>query len=329
MEILTLLNNNAIDIGGSGTNQGLLLAKALGGDILIPTQVLSDNSYVKADHDGTEIYYPSKSYTELIRDLNPDVLLIHYMELGLLNEIKNIKKFCKVVTITHENLFDLFLTDMKRQYLPYFLQFLDNSDLVICLSKNQQELLSNIVNTKLRVIPPAIEFDRYRNIEATAPNNDFIMGGRLVQIKQHVTPFIAMKEIIKKYPDAFLKVYEEGIMKHTYEEFILHQNLEQHIGLFGLVSHNQFISAMCISKALVVSSLNENNSVTCLEAQALGVPIIWENPFSPKDFSTKMLDVLDNYKKYKDIAESKRDAMKEYDIINITKKFKSTLNEVL
>lgn len=329
MELLTVLNNDAIDVGGSGTNQALLLAKALNSKLLVPGKVLSDGSYVKSTHEGTEIYYPSKSYTEIIRDINPDVLLVHFMDLGMLNEIENIRNICRVVTIAHENFFDLFLTDMKRHVVPYFIRFLQNSDLVICLSDAQQELLSNVVNTRLRMIPPAIEFDLYRNIEATAPNNDFITGGRLVQIKQHITPFVAMKEVIKKYPDAFLKVYEDGFMKPTYEEFILHQNLVQHIGLFGLVPHNQFISDMCISKALVMSSLNENNPVACMEAQALGIPIIWENPFSPRDFSDKMLDVLDNYDKYKDIAESKRDLMKEYDISVATEKFKSILKEVL
>lgn len=329
MKLLTVLNNDTIDVGGSGTNQAMLMAKALNSELMVPGRVLSDSSYVKSTHEGTDIYYPSKTYTEIIRDINPDVLLIHFMDLGMLNEIENIRKICRVVTIAHENFFDLFLTDMKRPVLPYFVRFLQNSDLVVCLSEAQREVLSNVINTKLRVIPPAIEFNLYRNIEATAPNNDFISGGRLVQIKQHVTQFLAMKEVIKKYPDAFLKVYEDGLMKPTYEEFIIHQNLVQHIGLFGLVPHNQFISDMCISKALVMSSLNENNPLVCMEAQALGVPIIWENPFSPKDFSDKMLDVLDNYDVYKDIAESKRDLMKEYDIDVAKKKFEVALKEVL
>lgn len=329
MKVLSVLNNNILDVCGSGSSQALLLSEALDGMIMVPSRIISDNGYVKSSRGGTEIYYPSVSYLDLIREVEPDVLLVHFMELDMLAEMKKIREHCRIVTVAHENLFDFFITDAKRGIFPYFVQFLEQSDLVVCLSDSQKEVLSNVTRTKLQVIPPAIEYDKYKNIEANASNNEFIMGGRLVQIKHHVTPFIAMKEVAKKYPDAFLKVYEDGLLRTSYESLIQMLDLVQHIGLFGLVAHNQFISSMCMSKALVMSSLNENNPVACLEARALGVPIIWEDPFSPVAYSQKMIDVLDNYEKYKEEAESKRKLSEEYDIGTIKKKYLKVLEEVL
>lgn len=323
------MNNDILDAGGSGANQALLLTEALKTDLMIPQRIISNDSCVKVEKGNHEIYYPSKSYIDLIREVDPDVLLIHFMSLDMLREMEKIKEHCRVVTVSHENIFDLLITDAKRPVLPYFIQFLDQSDLVICLSEDQEKVLSNVVNTKLRVIPPAIEYHKYKNIEANSLSNEFTMGGRLVQIKNHITPFLAMKKVAKKYPDVFLKVYEDGMLRQCYEALLSQLNLTQHIGLFGLVSHDQFISNMCLSKALLMSSLNENNPLVCLEAQALGIPIIEENCFSPDAYSLSMIDVLDNYELYKAKAEAERKYVEKYDIGIIKKRYEKVLKEVL
>ena len=324
MEILTVLNNNVLDVGGSGSDQGTLIAKAVDSEILIPLKIQSDEKFLRVVKNDTKVIYPTRSYLETIRELQPDILLIHFMDLALLRELPQIREHCKIITVAHENWTDLWITDRKRFVIPYFLEFLKLSDAVVTLSMAQQNTLQNLTRTKIVTIPPAIEFERYKNIEAHTENNEFITGGRLVPIKAHFNLFPIFVELSKRHPDIFLKVFEDGLLRQNYDLLIEQLKLTQHIGVWGNVQHEQFISQLCTSKALITSSINENNSVAEIESGALGIPVLKlkEGPAAHKYFKDSMEILINDYPAVKEDVEQIRDEYKRYDISVIKEQYK-------
>ncbi len=330
VKILSVINNNVLDTGGSGSDQGTLIAKALDSEILIPLKLQSDGNIVRTEKNGIRAIYPTKSYLETIRELQPDVLLIHFMDLGLLQELPQIKGLCRVVTVAHENWIDLWITDQKRFLVPYFIEFLKHSDLVIALSDNQKNMLQNLTRTNVTTIPPAIEFDKYENIEAYTENNEFIMAGRLVPIKAHFNLFPLFVQLSKKHLDIFLKVFEDGLLKEHYDLLLQQLQLTQNVGIWGNISHDQFISQLCTSKALITSSLSENKSVAELEAGALGIPILKLNINSArhKSFRDYIEVMITDYPAVKEDVEHGRQDYKQYDISVITQQYKKMFNVI-
>lgn len=331
MDVLTVINNNVLDAGGSGSDQGTLIAKALGSEILIPLKVQSDDNFIRVVKDDTWAIYPTGSYLETIRELQPDVLFIHFMDLGLLQELPRISELCKVVTVAHENWTDLWITDQKRFVIPYFLEFLRLSDVVVTLSTAQENTVRNLTRSKVVTIPPAIEYDHYKNIDAHTENNEFITGGRLVPIKAHFNLFPMFVELSKRHPDIFLKVFEDGLLRQDYDILIQQLKLAQHIGLWGNISHDQFISQLCTSKALITSSIAENNSVVELEAGALGIPIIRLRADSAthKSFKDYVRIMITDYPAVKEDIEQTRKDYKKYDVSVIKERYEKLFTALL
>ena len=322
MKILSVVNMNEVS---GGTNQAFLLAKHM--DMAFMHYIpIPGKGIIK----GENVYYATDSILDVIKEAEPDILLVHSVSLEMMQEIEKIRELTRVVYVAHFNFFELQITDAYRPYINPLISFMKHVDIIICLSEKQKELLSLLTNTRIRVIPVAIEYNKYKNMECHAPSNTFIMATRFFPIKNNLVPIMAMKEVSKKYPDSFLMLCgNPGIMLSETQTYINTLGLEGHVAYMGYKPHDLLIAETAASKALISSSFNENCSISVLEAKALGVPVIEEDPYSPKAFADAMIAMLDDYVGFKNDAEDNRVDMEKYDISNIIGEYKRVFKEVL
>lgn len=307
-----------------------MISRGLGAPMMHFIPLSKGSKVMEGEIDNIVVYYPVRSLYQSIEVLNPDILLVHSASTNLCREIKEIKKVCPTVAyVCHANVYELLITDAIRQYFDYMLFLLDNCDLVISVSESQKQILEMLTDNKIVTIPPAIEYDKLKNIEATPRDFEFIMCGRLVSIKNQLTPIIAMKELSKKYPNAFLKIFGSGVLERFYRKLVGQLKLEDNVGIFGNVSHNDIISEMCYSTALISSSFYENNSVSVLEATALGVPVVNQIKYSPYGLYLHLCDVIENYDDFKKIANIKRKDVKHCDVKVVVREYERHLKKLL
>lgn len=325
LKVLSVVNTEEVS-GGHG--QAHLLARHLGHDLMYWRPVASSKT-LEGENQGLKVYYPGYRIYDTVKELEPDVLLVHSLSTELASEAKALKKITRLVYVAHFQLYEHFLLDMFRGYLPTGHDFMEDSDLVICLSEKQRRILQEYSRARFQVIPPAIDYDYFIGLETEPVSNTFAMAGRLYPIKNHITPIMAMQRVGREYPDSFLSIYGDGYMHNDCSTMISYLGLTEYVALFGHLSHDKLISELCTCKALVNPSFIENNSVVEIEATALGMPIINGNSFSPRYYADKMIQVLDQYPEYREEAQKKREVAKRYNIPQIAKEYAKALMEVL
>ena len=267
MNVLTMTN---LHEKSGGVTQANLLAKSMNSDMIHYCPIGSD-TIIKGNKDGHTVYYPSNSFTETIRELEPDAIVIHTISHDFIQELPEIKKLTKTIYVAHLNIYETMSIDYMRPYLPLILSYLQQADAIIAVSDEQKALLETLTEQKIRVIPPAIEYKKLRKIDSHAYSNDFLMSGRLFPIKNHITPIAAMRTVAKTYPDVFLRIYGNGIIDVDLNSIIDVLGMKQNIALFGTLTNEQMLSSMCECKALISSSIYENNSVSVIEADRKSV----------------------------------------------------------
>jgi len=326
VKILTVVN--LVEESG-GYTQAELLAKYLGSPMINFLPVGRGDKVMQTEIDGIIAYYPAKSLYGAIKALAPDVLLVHTPSTNLCSELHEIKKLCKVIYVCHANLYEFLLTDSMRMYIKYMIYLMDDADLIISVSDEQRKLLEQITDNKIVMIPPAVEYEQLKRVETYPREKEFMLVGRLSPIKNHLTPIIAMKRISKEYPNSFLKIFGSGLLDTFYREILGVMKLESNVNLFNNVSHNEIITELCHSSALVNSSISENESVAILEAKALGIPVISGYSFSPEGYYKEMKDLIEDYDSFRRLAEGSRETIKSYDVENICKRYKKICQNVV
>jgi len=326
MKILTMVN--LLEESG-GFVQAELLARNLGSPMINFLPVGKGDRVMQTEIDGITVYYPAKSLYGAIKALAPDVLLVHTPSTNLCSELQEIKEVCKVIYVCHANLYESLLTDNMRSYIKFMIYLMDNADLIVSVSDGQKKLLEQVTNNKIVMIPPAIEYEQLRRVEACPREKEFMLIGRLSPIKNHLTPIIAMKRISKEYPNSFLKIFGSGLLDTFYREILGLMKLENNVNLFNNVSHNEITTELCHSSALINSSISENESVAILEAKALGIPVISGYSFNPEGYYEEMKNLIEDYYSFKRLAERNREIVKSYDVENIHRRYKKICQNVV
>lgn len=324
MKLLTMTNLEEVQSGA--LVQAHLLSSKLNSSIMhfIPG---GGDSVMTGNLGSITTHYPVQSLNQSIEVVDPDVLLVHSISNNFINEIKHIKKICKIVCVSHFNFHEMILDIRMREYLNYIQFVLNASDLVISVSKEQKKIMSGFVDSNIEVITPAIDYDKLSNIKHKPRENEFIMCDRLSPIKNHISVLFAMKKLVKKYPNSFLKIFGFGELNKFYKDMIGQLKLSDNVNIFGAINHDKLLEEMSTSTALVSGSFSENNSVSVLEANAIGLPVITST--SPVSLASKMYTCSRNYSVYKKNAVNKKSLMKNYDINIIAKRYRECLKKLL
>lgn len=106
--------------------------------------------------------------------------------------------------------------------------------------------------------------------------------GRLVINKNLQVVILALKEVVRKIPDAKLVVVGDGPMRSEWEELVIRNNLGTNVDFLGFVSQEIKLNLMARCSALVFPSVHEGFGLVTTEAFAMSKPVLASNvePFN-------------------------------------------------
>jgi glycosyltransferase involved in cell wall biosynthesis len=186
---------------------------------------------------------------------------------------------------------------------------------IIAVSESAKTFIEYFADeNKIRVIPNGVDVNRFSpdNKNEKGDNRPTILYmGRLVPKKGVPVLIRAMKNIVKKYPDALLIVGGKGKMKTFLSSYANTLGLKENVRFLGYVPDSMLPSLYSSSDVFVLpSTTSESFGITLLEAMASGTPVIGSSvggipevigdcgfivePGNPKKVSDAVITLLDD-----------------------------------
>lgn len=124
---------------------------------------------------------------------------------------------------------------------------------------------------KSQIIYNSVKEDFY-HVQRKPHKREIVTCGRLEKQKNHALLIQAFANVVKKYPDAILKIYGEGSLKEMLQNKINELDLQGKAFLMGATNHVEKI--LETADLFVLSSDFEGMPNALMEAMAAGVPCI-------------------------------------------------------
>ena len=124
---------------------------------------------------------------------------------------------------------------------------------------------------KSRIIYNSVKEDFY-HVQRKPHKREIVSCGRLEKQKNHALLIQAFAKVVKKYPDATLKIYGEGSLKEQLQRQVNELHLQGKAFLMGATNHVEKILES--ADLFVLSSDFEGMPNALMEAMAAGVPCI-------------------------------------------------------
>lgn len=186
---------------------------------------------------------------------------------------------------------------------------------IIAVSESAKTFIEYFADeNKIRVIPNGVDVNRFSPENKTENRNEksiILYMGRLVPKKGIHILIRAMKNVLKKYPDALLLIGGKGKMKTFLNSYANTLGLKDNVRFLGYVPDNMLPSLYASSDVFVLPSITaESFGITLLEAMATGTPVIGSSvggipevigdcgliiePGNPKKLSDAVITLLDD-----------------------------------
>ena len=155
---------------------------------------------------------------------------------------------------------------------------------IACANNHAQHMIEHegFPKSKVFMIPNGVDTNRFQpkpeqrswlRRELGIAENAKLVGivAALREEKNHVQLVTASHEILREHPDTHFVVVGDGVMRTTIEQAIYDQGVKSHFHLLGNRSDTHLI--LPALDAFVLTSKNEANPVSILEALACGIPV--------------------------------------------------------
>jgi len=221
-----------------------------------------------------------------------------------------------------------------RKLLDYLVKR-NYEKIIACSEAVRNELLNlNYPSNKVQVIFNGVNFSKF-NIKKEDSGSEFIIGaiGRLSNYKG-INYFIeAIPRVIRYFPDCIFWVIGDGEERKNLIELSEKLNIRQKVEFIpGVVNIGAYLSKL---KILVVPSITEPLGIVAIEGLANKLPVIASNvdglkeiiqdnktgflvsPKSPSAIAERIVHIINNYDRAKDIANCGYEEAKKRFEINI------------
>ena len=239
-----------------------------------------------------------------------------------------LKKDLKIICTIHgSDIFELrgwLMTKIKKWTL----------DNVNCITVVSKEVMKEVKALEIKNIPIILASmgvdDEIFNSENNKSikekyiiNNPLILSvGRLVEKKGVNFSILAIKEVVKKYPNVKLLIIGDGPLKNNLELLSKKLSLEKNIFFLGGVAHEKLSEYYKSADIFISSSLSEGFGLTFVESMLCKCPVIGPSLNSVSDiiknektgiqvnakntklFASKIIELLDNKEKRSLLAEN-------------------------
>lgn len=250
----------------------------------------------------------------------------------------------KVIYHIHGAEFDLYYEKSSNLIKKIMANSLNESDLIIVLSKEWENKISNICSNKnIRILYNPTVIKKINHIESQQVR--FLLMGRLEK-RKGIYDIIEAAKYIQR-PDVIINLYGDGNLEE-FQKLIIDNNLQEKIQIKGWISGDQKDEVFQASDVLILPSYNEGLPMSILEAMAIALPIISTpvggipeavedgvNGFliQPGDYKAlaEKIDTLANDKQLREQMGQNgyKMAKEKFDIEVVTKQLKEIYNELL
>lgn len=236
-------------------------------------------------------FVPYSTAAALVRNRYPTILTVHgsesiqarfNMKMGIAF-IRN-----KVITLQNER---------------YVLSKVPN--IIVC-SPQMKELIWNMTNSKIHVIPNGVDFEDILNIQPhkSIKYPSILYVGGLTKIKGIDILLNAVPVIIKKIPNLCIYIAGSGPEEDNLKKLVKELSIEKNVKFLGFISEEEKFSYYKSVDVCVFPSKYEPFGIVLLEAMACGKPVVASNidgiPFVVEDGKTGLLFECGNVE---DLAE--------------------------
>jgi len=307
-----------------------LLAQYLQAPIVhfMPVRIEGVRNPLKLRVGYCDVYYPVNTFTELLTELETEVVYVFSVSPELLREIGHIKRFAKVIYIASVNPYEIYLEPFLRDNSWQFYEMIRLANRIICFTRNHASLVEKLYNIReISIIPPAIEYKKLASIDRKPLGDIIVMSGRLSAIKNFHTAILAMKDLPESVK---LVIYGDGVLRRSLGDLVQYLDLEGRVEFGGNIPHLDMILEIAKSKIFLSTSLSELCSLAELEAMALGVPIVRCRKLDYIECADRIRNVLENYDYHAEKAEEIRRSrdLKDCDVSVVARKYLEIVQEV-
>ena len=251
-----------------------------GGDLVPELENAGIPIHVVQKNEGKDLKIYYRLY-RFFRDNNIDIVHCHNMYMLLYCAIPaKLAGAIGVVLTEHANLRNpsklyCFLSRVSQKF----------TDLI---TVNSQQVIDALVNDQglkprdMVIIPNGIDFAQYHQqfdtsalrSELGIDADDKVVGivGRLVPVKDHLTLIKAFAKLVARLPSARLLIVGDGQELDNLKAFVEQQQLNERVIFTGF--RRDILALLNVMHAFVLSSLKEGQSISILEAMAVGLPVV-------------------------------------------------------
>ena len=220
-------------------------------------------------------YYRKLMKYMLAQGLNFDVMYAHsFWHAGYIATL--LKKEYKLPLIVQEHRSMLITGEFSDKVNKYLKATVENSDSFYCVSS---KLRDNVYSrTGLRdgidILPNMVDdLFGYKQLENS--NFTFSFIGTLNENKRIIQLLKCFDQVRKNHKDVCLKVAGDGPLREQVEELINSSaDLSDSVEILGLLPREKVLDLLTETNVLVLPSAFETFGVVCIEAMAVGRPVI-------------------------------------------------------
>lgn len=240
----------------------------------------------------------SKKRMQILKEFNPDIIHVHN-EFGIgLFGIRAAKRLKATLIYTLHTDYDSYMYyvmpkvlartagQIMRKYINYYAK---KSDGIIGPSAKCFEYIKKASHKKkIRILPNSVEMSLFNSDNVTLeqkkallnklglPENAFVacFVGRMGNEKAVDVTLEYLSKVLQKDDNIYYLAIGGGPSIEEFEEISKKLNITDRVIFTGRVEHDDLPVYYAISKAYLTSSLTEMNSISMLEAMAMGVPVL-------------------------------------------------------
>ncbi len=206
---------------------------------------------------------------------------------------------------------------IKKYYLEYIKQALENSSFIITVSKSMINTLMEIntsVKSKIGVIPNMTDtnfFVRKLKDKKTKPFI-FLSVGLFEEAKGMDILLKAFALFSGKYKDSYLRIAGDGSQKSKLNNLGYNLGIRDKVNFLGKISQEKLLTEYQSSNAFVLASRFEAFGVVFIEALSAGLPVIGTKSGGPEEIINDETGLLVDINNVDQLANAMEKLYKNY-----------------
>ena len=240
----------------------------------------------------------SKTRLKMLEEFNPDILHVHNeFSMGLFG-IYAAKKLNKTLVYTLHTSYDDYIYYVMPKVLArvgnkvmdkYLGMYANKSKAIVGPSEKCFEYIKKASHKKkVRILPNSVEMNLFnpKNVNKeevdklreslNIPEDAFIacFVGRVAQEKSIDVTIDYLSKTLQKDDNIYFVVIGDGPALSDFEDLAKEKGISDKVRFTGRVEHEDLPAYYMMSKLYLTSSLSEMNSISMLEAMAMGLPVL-------------------------------------------------------